>query len=390
MTPLTIIVTAYNRPEALKTLLSSLKAVHCPQNINLLISIDNKGTKEVNEIAREFHWGFGEKKVVIHENKLGLINHFIWVGDQTELYENVLFLEDDMFVSPHIINYSLQAINFYKDDDRIAGCSLYNPSFTLSGMYFNKIEDGYDNFFYQHPYWGNIWFKEKWSSFKTYLGKYVFKKNILPSVIQTWHSGSFKRIYIQYLVETKRTIVYPRLSLLTNMGDPGLHCEDSITFVQVTTLTDTQRDINYNFSSYDNSIARYDAFEELEVDVLKTLNPRIKEYDFIIDTKLNRNYFPSKYVLTTRSVKKPIMSFSWNMKPYEANVIYNIEGDGLQLCDTEDLVTTIEDENRIKYFSLKSQIPAKLRSLYKYERGLKVRKTYKKISNKIKRLFKKS
>ena len=57
----------------------------------------------VNKIANDFNWRLGEKKVIIHTQKLGLRNHFIWVGDQTERFKNVIFLEDDLIVSPELL-----------------------------------------------------------------------------------------------------------------------------------------------------------------------------------------------------------------------------------------------------------------------------------------------
>ena len=80
--PLAIVVVAYNRDKALAKLLNSLKRIETNINVPLVISIDGGGTEAVNKIANDFEWQYGEKKVIIHE-KLGLVKHFIWAGDQT-------------------------------------------------------------------------------------------------------------------------------------------------------------------------------------------------------------------------------------------------------------------------------------------------------------------
>ena len=386
MIPLTIIVSAYNRADTLSVLFKSFEKLQCKQEVNLVISIDNKGTEELNALALNYQWHLGKKEVVIHKEQLGLINHFIWVGDQTEKYEHVLFLEDDMYVSPQMLNYALQVIPIFENDNRIAGCSLYNPPFTLSGMVFDKIVDSYDNFFFQHPYWGNIWYKEKWAEFKKYLKTYKLNDTILPITVQTWRKSSFKKIFIQYLIETNRTIVYPRISMITNMGAPGLHCISDIDFVQVPIET-VCSDKQYVFSSYDNSLAKYDSFEEIYKDTLIRYNSKLGDYNFVIDTKLNRNNYPTDYVLTTRDVKNMIMTYSSGMKPVENNVLFQNEGRGLSLSKTDDLVITREDETKLLFSNLSAHCPMSKKRIMKYEQKVLIKDFVSRIVRKLHRIL---
>lgn len=345
MVPLTIIVVGFNRPKELNLLLKSLRFVESPQRIDLVISIDNNGTPEVNKIANEYSWHLGEKKVIIHEKKKGLVQHFIWVGDQTEQYENVLFLEDDMYVSPQIVNFVLQAIPFYEDDDMVAGCSLYDPHFTLSWMFFDKVVDGYDNYFYQHPYWGNVWFKRKWQLFKQYLKTYKLKEEFLPPSIRTWKTGSFKQIFVQYLSETGRTMVFPRGSLLTNVGAAGLHMGEYTYVHSPIPIMASKK--NYLFSTLSETCASYDVFEELTPEVIKRLNPQLNEFDFEVDTKQVRDIFTKDYILTNRGNTSSIVSFDGNFKPIECSAILNVGGEGLTLCKKEDVIQSSSDYKRL-------------------------------------------
>lgn len=378
MTPLTIIISAYNKVDGLKLLFESLRSVQCDQKVDLVISIDNLGTKEVNALSESFKWHLGKKEVIIHKKKLGLINHFIWVGDQTEKYEHVLFLEDDFYVSPQILNYSLQVIPFYESDDRIAGCSFYNPQFTLSGFVFDKLADSYDNFFYQHPYWGNIWFKNKWTKFKSYLEHFESKDDLLPISVRKWRSGSFKRMFIQYLIETNRTIVYPRISLITNIGLPGLHSKESIDYVQVP-IDISLSSKKYRFSSFDESYVKYDAYEELYPEVAKLFNPLLREYDFEIDTRYNRDHYFKDYVLTTRSVNHSLMSFSMSFKPYEYSILMNFEGDGIRLCHKNDLIQSEKDLSYLTWHSVRSHSPIDSTKYIPFETKRLIKNLFKKI-----------
>ena len=67
-----IVITAYNRATPLADLLTSLNNVLVDdgRQIPLVISIDNQGTKDVNQVANDFKWKYGPKEVVIHEKKL--------------------------------------------------------------------------------------------------------------------------------------------------------------------------------------------------------------------------------------------------------------------------------------------------------------------------------
>ena len=125
---LAIVVVAYNRAVPLNNLLQSVQNLRTEdKEIDLIISIDNKGTPEVVEVARDFEWNRGKKEVIIRKEKLGLKNQFIWAGDMTLKYDHVLFLEDDLYLSPYALDYVDAYVRNYDNDERIAGASLYNP-----------------------------------------------------------------------------------------------------------------------------------------------------------------------------------------------------------------------------------------------------------------------
>lgn len=375
---LAIVITAYNRPEALSNLLKSLSNIRCDREVTLEISIDNNGTKEVNKVALDFEWKFGEKIVTIHKEKKGLRDHFIWVGDQTEKYENVIFLEDDLFVSPEIINFVEAAINYYRNDKEIAGICLYNPILCeFNGTKFYQTQDGYDVYFLQHPYWGNIWIKEKWKDFKNWLEIYELNTSIIPKAVANWKDSSFKKIYIQYLVETNKYFVVPRVSLVTNMGLAGLHNKDDKYQYQCV-LQNEKRE--YQLCKLKDSKSVYDVYMEILPDILKEYNVQLKNYDFEVDLKGNRHIYRKDYVLTTRKTNKPIIRFSSLMKPMENSIIFNVKGEGISLAKSKDVVFDEKDNAEIlfkdidmnylvgvksSYLIFKNEIIKKLRGKFK-------------------------
>lgn len=341
-----ILITAYNRAEPLSTLLNSLLAINTDGDIiPLIISIDNNGTPDVNRIAESFVWPYGPKEVIVHREKKGLVNHFIWTGDQTERFENVIFLEDDLFVSPEMYHYTKQLIDFYKDKDEVAAASLYNPILMeATGTRFYQIEDGYDAYFFQQPYWGHVWFRDKWRKFKDYLNVYKINPDIIPHYIASWEK-SFKKIFVQFLVETGRTVVTPRVSLVTNNGVPGLHSSAMFQYQSPLFLGGK----NYSFPELEKSRAKYDSFFELEPYIVKTYNDILKEYDFEMDVNGIRTKYTKEYVLTTRMSKAPICQFSSLMKPTELGCILNNKGLGLCLSRSSDVVFDKKYEKQRRY-----------------------------------------
>ena len=334
-----IVITAYNRADSLSTLLKSLLMVRKVTNeeIPLVISIDNNGTPEVNNIAYKFNWPFGHKEVIIHKERLGLVKHFIWAGDQTERFENVIFLEDDLIVSPELLNYSTQLIDYYKDKEEVAAASLYNPILNEdTGTRFYQLQDNADVYFLQHPYWGNIWFKEKWRLFKHYMKTYKKRDEILPRNVASWGDKSFKQKYIQYLIETRKTVVIARISVVSNNGCSGLHSDEGLYMYQNVLKLDGNK---YVFISPSKSLSYYDAYEEISSDIIKKYAPELSGFDFTVDLNGSHDKYSTKYALTSKKTKKALYSYTSLMKPVEMGVIMGIEGNkSISLTDVNDII----------------------------------------------------
>lgn len=334
----TIIVLAYNRPHALNNLFDSLLLLKTNgETVNLVISIDNQGTDEVNCLAKNFEWPFGKKKIIIHEKRLGLKAHFMFSGDVTEEYGNVIFLEDDLIVSPYMLDFCDAYLNNYMDDDRIAGASLYNPILKEgTGCKYYQIDDGADVYFLQQPYWGNIWTKAKWSLFREWYKTYKLNNAILPKHVVTWKDSSFKKVFIQYLIETDRYFVTPRISLLTNNGETGLHNTIAKYQYQCNMMMGHKQ---YAMPSMDDSKSLYDAFFEIKPEILKKENPELADFDFYVDIyKQKLLDLNASYCLTTRECTNPAIEYNCQMKPIELATMIGAKGKGLYLVKPQNIL----------------------------------------------------
>jgi len=341
-----IVVVGYNRPRTLKRMFSSLLIAEYPKGVNipLVISLDycaENIASEVKELADKMLWPHGTKDVISHPDRLGLKDHILTCGDLTEKYESVIVLEDDLFLSPGFYNYSLIALNFFKDDTRISGISLYSHQ---SNPYLRKVfcplDDGGDNFFLQFASsWGQVWDKEQWRSFRDWYGngKKVYDTDMLPDEVIAWPDTSWLKLFIKYMVECHKVFVYPRGSLSTNFGDPGTHFLSQNPYFQVPILLQSKK---YNFVSLNDSLSVYDAFFELEVRVLNKLTNCFLGKEYTVDTYGSKN--PSKVkvanMLTIQECVSPEYAFGNVMKPAIANVFQGISGEDISFCKTEYIV----------------------------------------------------
>src|SRR5689334_4123595 len=122
-----IVISAFNRPASLRRLLNSIEAARYDLNdIDLVISIDKSDSDEVEKTAEKFKWKYGEKKIILQNEPLGLKQHILRCGDLTSDYNAIILLEDDLMVSPYFYEYAIKALEYYKDDKMLAGISLYN------------------------------------------------------------------------------------------------------------------------------------------------------------------------------------------------------------------------------------------------------------------------
>ena len=342
-----IVIPAFNRPNTLARLLASINEANYPQGLKvpLVISIDPENgvpNQSVRTVAESFDWIHGPKEIILHPDHLGMLNNFLFCGNLTETYGSVIYLEDDLVLSPVFYHFVEQAHQYFSEDKRIAGVSLYAYQFNGYHHYpFIPLMDGADVYFAQiMSILGQSWTKAQWSRFTEWYKSHsmVIKEMGKPlhNVWQSFADDEYFPIQIKYLVSTDQFYVFPRSSLTTGFGDQGVHFDSSTDYFQVP----IQRNkTSYRFHALDDADALYDSFMEILPRCVKRLSPALRDFDFAVDLNAIKelSHLQSDYVLTTRSCANPAKTFALAMKPPEANLIFNTVGRGINLCRRSDI-----------------------------------------------------
>ena len=159
-----IILFVYNRPEHTKKTIEYLSKNRLAESSNLYIFSDGaKNEKDKQKVSEVRNYlisikGFNEIKIVEREKNLGLANSVMsGVNQIFKLYEKVIVLEDDIITSPSFLKFMNDALDFYKEDEKI---------FSVSGYpYPVKIPDSYSHdVFVAHraSSWGWGTWKDRW------------------------------------------------------------------------------------------------------------------------------------------------------------------------------------------------------------------------------------
>ena len=348
MTP-SIVVLAYNRPDSLCRLLTSLKKAAYPPDTRLVISIDAGGSngRHVHQIAQETEWPFGDKEIIAHDQHLGLINHVFFGGDLSQKYGSIILLEDDLFVSPMFYHFATQALDTYGHDPAIAGISLNALWFNgYTHQPFVPYLDDNDVFFLQVSwYQGMAYTAAQWADFmawRTTAVTTITPEDGLHEIFTTFPSTDWFPFMMKYLVQRGRYYVLPRQSLTTHFGDAGTHFIRPTPFFQVPLQTERRQ---FRLHPMADSLAVYDAFQEILPDRLNRLTNQFCDYDYAVDlyaTKSRRN-LTAPYVLTTQRCHNPLASFGQVMWPHEANVTTAVAGQNIHFAATSNLKTGLRD-----------------------------------------------
>lgn len=341
-----VVISTYNRPHSLERLLAAVRSAHYPAktDVPLVISID-LGQKEhdshVRAIAEHFDWPFGYKRVIYQPEHLGVERHYFCCGELTQAYEAIIYLEDDLFVSPVYYYFASQALSYYESDDRIAGVCLYSLWFNgYTQQPFVPLMDDSDAFFLQIPYTqGQAFTRSQWQPFSAWLAsgdRRPVAGDPIHSMFLKFAADDWFPVRTKYLVIEDKFFVFPRESFSTGFGEAGAHFAQASTYFQ-TPLQRFRR--SFQFKGLDESPSVYDSFYEILPDRLDRLTNRLHGISYDVDmygTKSLSNYHHEN-VLTSRACSSPRLTFGKVMWPPEVNVIEGVPGSEIVLCRQQDL-----------------------------------------------------
>ena len=370
-----IILVCYNRLNGLRRLVDSLSLADYNRrhDIHLIFSIDNSGSDEIKEFARSYVWKHGEKHIRSFELRQGLKKHILSCGDFTEQYDIVVVLEDDIYISDSFYHYSYAAAEFYKDDDNIAGISLYSfqKNWLDWPLRFEPQRYGeYDTFFLKVAQsWGQVWTREKWEPFKKWLidnEDFTIDNDDVPSYLLTWSEKSWLKYHDKYLIKNNKYFVYPYDSYSTNFSDAGEHSNFITTDHQVELIIEKKE---FHFPTFDEKSIRYDQYMDRE---------GLEEYLGVEKGSVCIDFWGTKpltkyhYLLSLEAKPyKVVKTYQLALRPNELSVIQNIEGNGIFLYNT------LEPQKKSKYNG----------KFNRYKYSLRTRESYKILKFALQLLF---
>lgn len=239
-----IVIFSYDRPDHLSKVLTALAKNDLADQSVLYIycdgAKDTASEEQRNRIVRNREvaraaTGFKELHVIERPKNIGLKDNI--VGAVTEIvnqYGRIITLEDDIITSVGFLKYMNDALELYKDDDKVMHVSSY--------MFPHKWKLP-ETFFYEVPYpgggwatWARAWqyydddtekiYKEwchRWDEFNHYGGTNLQDQLVrnLQGTLRTW----FVKWHAALLSRGGLTL-YPTWSLTTNIGfdSSGSNC----------------------------------------------------------------------------------------------------------------------------------------------------------------------
>ena len=279
-----IVIFSYNRPDHLKRTLDALSKNDLATESILFIFCDGpkalassgqeereglqnsarrlfKGSQEAYDaylqsirdnvnLAKSQSWP-KELHVIERDRNIGLAASIVGaVTDVVNQYGRVITLEDDVVTSTGFLRYMNEALELYRDEDRVMHISAY--------MYPHQGKLP-ETFFFPVPYpgggwatWARAWkhysddteslydqWKDRWNEFDVLGGDYLSKQLIANynSTIRTW----FVKWHAAMLSRHALTL-YPHQSLTNNIGfdDQATNCSPTTKF-DVMDLADSIR-----------------------------------------------------------------------------------------------------------------------------------------------------
>ena len=267
-----ILLFVYNRPDHTKITIDALLSNFLSSESELHIYSDGpkdeSAQEKVNEVREVINKVVGFKKVVIHnsiQNK-GLANSII--GGATEIlatHEKVIILEDDIVTSKYFLQYMNNALECYKNEEKVMHVSGY-----MFPVDQNNLEETF--FLKQTNCWGWGTWKNSWEKFQKNPSHLIntFDSNMIRDFNVDGAYNYFSQVTANYEKKINTWAIFwyasvflnnglsvnPRNSLCKNIGmdGSGVHCDSSDTYD--VKLIDSEVKVNYQPLLLESVVAR--------------------------------------------------------------------------------------------------------------------------------------
>jgi len=205
---------------------------------------DSEKVQAVRDYLKTIN-GFKKVTFIDRESNLGLAQSIITgVTEIITRYGKIIVLEDDLITSPYFLRYMNEALEFYKDEEKVISVHGYNypVKAKLPETFFLKGADC----------WGWATWKRGWDLFENdgqkllnglmsrklshqfdFDGTYIFTQ-ILEGQLKGENDSWAIRWYASAFLKDKLTL-YPGRSLIQNIGidESGTHCHATDEFETV-------------------------------------------------------------------------------------------------------------------------------------------------------------
>jgi len=340
-----VIIVGFDRPKSLSRLFDNIKSCDDFDLVDIIFSIDKSSSQDnILKLVKSFIDNKENCFLRTFDQRLGLREHILSCGDMVENYDAVVVLEDDIVVSKCFLSYVFSALEFTKDDEGVAGISLYSPAINeMSLLPFSPKRTGFDNYYLQSAQsWGQCWSKRMWEDFRSWYSNNSSRLELdydMPSRIYSWPETSWKKYYMKYLVEAKKTFFYPYDSLSSNYSDVGQHNKILTPYFQVPLISDKKL---YNFGRI-KEVPNYDIFFE-------RLGLTFNGESLCTDLYGTKRVADSRFILTSKKIKGlKVKSYGLTYRPQEDNYLKNAEGNDVHLYDLKGLCDFEMYESKISF-----------------------------------------
>ncbi|MDK9694556.1 MAG: glycosyltransferase [Sulfurimonas sp.] len=243
-----IVLFVYNRPHHTRQTVEALQKNELASESELFIYSDapknENSISKVNEVREYIKTVDGFKKVTIieREKNWGLANSIIdGVTKIVNKYGKIIVLEDDLVTSKYFLRFMNEALEMYKDEEKVFGVTGYAyPIKTdeLASTFFMKAEGCWS-----WATWNKSWKyfeKDTDNLIKTFDKKMIKEFNFENSIdfwsqvihnkhgkINSWAIYWYATIFLK-----DGLFLYPKNSFTANIGfdGSGVHCDDSCSF----------------------------------------------------------------------------------------------------------------------------------------------------------------
>lgn len=236
-----IVLFVYKRPWHVKETIENLKKNELASQSELYIYSDNaknedarKSVDKVREYIKTIN-GFSKVTIIKREKNWGLANSIIdGVTKIVNEYGKIIVIEDDLVTSPYFLTFMNEALEFYKNEGKVA--SIHGYIYPIDGLPDTFFIKGADC-------WGWATWKDKWAIFDSdgqklldelinrqleneadFNGSYGYTQ-MLKDQIKGKNNSWAVRWYFSAFLKDMLTL-YPGQSYVQNIGHgcDGTHC----------------------------------------------------------------------------------------------------------------------------------------------------------------------